>query len=66
MALLLWLLVLLDGGADPDARDSYDNTPLLLACETGSFNMSKLLVKYGASVGLQHAGGRGTALHQVH
>lgn len=56
--------VLLDAGAFPDARDSYDNTPLILACETGSQHTVKMLLDAGASVGL-HGGGRGTALHKA-
>jgi len=57
--------VLLKAGANPDARDSYDNSALLLACETGSYNIAKLLVEHDARVELQHAAGRGTAMHQV-
>jgi len=57
--------VLLESGANPDARDSYDNSALLLACETGSYNIAKLLVDSNASVELHHAAGRGTAMHQV-
>jgi len=57
--------VLLESGANPDARDSYDNSALLMACETGSYNIAKLLVDYNASVELHHAAGRGTAMHQV-
>jgi hypothetical protein len=57
--------VLLEAGINPDTRDSYDNTPLLLACETGNYDVAKLLVDNGANVGLYHAGGRGTALHHV-
>ena len=57
--------VLLEAGADPDARDYYDNSALLLACETGSYNIAKLLVESNASVELLHTAGRGTAMHQV-
>jgi len=57
--------VLLVSGANPDARDYYDNSALLLACETGSYNIAKLLVEYNASVELHHSAGRGTAMHQV-
>lgn len=56
--------VLLESGAFPDARDSYDNTPLILACETGSHQTVKMLLDAGASVEL-HGGGRGTALHKA-
>lgn len=56
--------VLLEAGACPDARDSYDNTPLILACETGSHHTVKMLLDAGASVEL-HGGGRGTALHKA-
>jgi len=57
--------VLLESGANPDARDCYDNSALLLACETGSYNIAKLLVNSNASVELHHTAGRGTAMHQV-
>ena len=57
--------VLLESGANPDSRDSYDNSALLMACETGSYNIAKLLVDCNASVELHHTAGRGTAMHQV-
>jgi len=57
--------VLLSSGANPDARDYYDNSALLLACETGSYNIAKLLVDSNASVEHNHPAGRGTAMHQV-
>jgi len=56
---------LLESGANPDARDSYDNWALLMACETGSYNIAKLLVEFNANVELHHTAGRGTAMHQV-
>ena len=56
--------ILLGYGARPDARDSYDNTPLILACETGSYSTVKMLLDMGASVDM-HGGGRGTALHKA-
>ncbi len=53
---------LLNAGACPNVKDGYDNTPLILACETGSAEMAGLLVEKGAVVDLRN-GGRGTALH---
>ena len=41
--------ILLCAGADPNARDQYDNSPLLLAAETGSYDITGLLLEGNAS-----------------
>ncbi|KAK3245580.1 hypothetical protein CYMTET_44856, partial [Cymbomonas tetramitiformis] len=40
---------LLEAGADPDCRDTDDNTPLQLAAIKGHADVIKLLLKYGAN-----------------
>ncbi|KAL9035066.1 MAG: hypothetical protein Q9214_006760, partial [Letrouitia sp. 1 TL-2023] len=42
--------LLLDAGADVEARDHYENTPLLLAVRHGLLNCAKLLIDAGANV----------------
>ena len=41
---------LIKNGADVNAKNNYNSTPLTIACESGNINMVKLLVKYGADV----------------
>lgn len=39
----------LANGADVNANDDYRNTPLMIACSIGSFEIVKLLIENGAS-----------------
>ena len=57
--------VMLDAGADPNTKDAYDNTPLLLAAEMGHETLVRLLLKRGARPQAHNTGGRGTALHHA-
>ena len=41
---------LIKNGADVNAKNNYNSTPLTIACESGNIKMVKLLVKYGADV----------------
>ena len=41
---------LIKNGADVNAKNNYNSTPLTIACESGNVKMVKLLVKYGADV----------------
>jgi ankyrin repeat protein len=53
---------LLSAGANPNTRDSHENAPLALACETGCFKIAEVLLRAGAIVDGRN-GSRGTALH---
>ena len=44
--------MLLAGGCDPNVRGLNELTPLLLASHYGYHDIVKLLLKYGADVGL--------------
>ncbi|HVI41954.1 MAG TPA: ankyrin repeat domain-containing protein [Anaerovoracaceae bacterium] len=44
--------LLLDSGAEVDAQNIYQSTPLILACCHGSIYSAKLLVEHGANVNL--------------
>lgn len=51
------LRLLLESGADPDARDSRGNTPAMIAAGIGRFDIVHELLRSGASVELKnHAG----------
>ena len=53
---------LLAGGVDPDSRDEFGNTVLIVACQNGLKNASKAAMRHGAD--LNAANDRGnTALH---
>ena len=41
---------LIKNGADVNAKNNYNSTPLTIACESGNIKMVKLLVKYGTDV----------------
>ena len=41
---------LIKNGADVNAKNNYNSTPLTIACESGNVKMVKLLVKYDADV----------------
>lgn len=56
--------VLLKAGANPNTRDSYDNPPLIMACETGMYYIASMLIDFGANVQLCN-GGRSTAMHNA-
>ena len=50
--------VLIDAGADIEARDASRNWPLLWACGSGSLDAVKLLVRAGAGVSVTDSEGR--------
>ena len=56
---------LLKAGANADSKDSYENTPLSMACEHGSTRMIKLLIEKGVDLEMRAGGTRGTALHKA-
>lgn len=56
------LTAALAGGACVDAQDSAGNTPLIVACQTGSLAVVQLLAAHGAALDLANARGN-TALH---
>ena len=37
-------------GIDPDCRDRFDNTPLIVACQNGAGRIAKLCLRHGADV----------------
>src|SRR3990172_2019173 len=53
------VMALLDGGADPDARDWQGLTPLLLAAQNGHRAVAELLIEKGAALELFAASGLG-------
>ena len=55
--------LLLEAGADPNARDDFNATPLLTACGTGGWECIDHLVKHGADVNAQDRDGA-SPLHQ--
>jgi ankyrin repeat protein len=55
---------LLEKGADPNARDENDNTPLHLAASWGHVGIVKLLLGHGANLNAQNKYGR-TPLHKA-
>jgi ankyrin repeat protein len=48
---------LLDAGADVNARDDYNNTPLIIASAYSDYDLVELLLKYHADVTLKSASG---------
>jgi ankyrin repeat protein len=56
--------LLLDKGAEIEAKDSRGQTLLLRAAENGHEAVVKLLLEYGAGVNAKH-GSRQTALHEA-
>ncbi len=59
-----WVKVLIDHGADPDARDKEDQTPLFYAALGNNVEIIDVLVENGASVNAQDSVGC-AALHYV-
>jgi ankyrin repeat protein len=55
---------MLEKGADPNARDEYDNTLLHLAASWGHVGIVKLLLGHGANLNAQNKYGR-TPLHKA-
>jgi ankyrin repeat protein len=55
---------LLAAGADPNARDKFENTPLALAALNGSCEQMQLLLKHGADPNAVDKYGE-TALHRA-
>lgn len=43
--------LLIDKGADPDQRDSFENTPLVRAVSAGKRDIAEILIKGGADLG---------------
>ena len=54
--------MLLETGANPNTLDSHENSPLVVACETGNRKIAEILLDHGADVNLRN-GPNGTALH---
>ncbi|XP_038151942.1 26S proteasome non-ATPase regulatory subunit 10-like [Cyprinodon tularosa] len=55
-------LLLLENGADPNATDKLDSTPLHRASAKGNYRLIQLLIKQSASTNIQDSQGN-TALH---
>ncbi|KAG2464607.1 PSD10 ATPase, partial [Polypterus senegalus] len=55
-------LMLLENGADPNATDKFESTPLHRAAAKGNFRLIQLLLKHGASTNIQDSEGN-TPLH---
>lgn len=49
-------------GIDPDCRDKFDNTPLIVACQNGAGRIAKLCLRHGADVNAVNRK-RNSALH---
>ena len=49
-------------GIDPDCRDRFDNTPLIVACQNGAGRIAKLCLRHGADVNAVNRK-RNSALH---
>ena len=49
-------------GIDPDCRDRFDNTPLVVACQNGAGRIAKLCLRHGADVNAVNRK-RNSALH---
>jgi hypothetical protein len=49
-------------GIDPDCRDRFDNTPLIVACQNGAGRIAKLCLRHGADVDAVNRK-RNSALH---
>ena len=56
---------LLNRGADPNAVDYGDITPLHIAAEVGHFEITKILLKHGAKVNAETLISRFTPLHKA-
>jgi len=56
-------MLLLEAGADPNARQSDGNTPLHLACLKGDLDFVELLIQYGADINIQNTVAGKTPLH---
>lgn len=50
-------VMLLDNGADPDATDHFESTPLHRAAAKGNLKMVQILLNYKASVNIQDSEG---------
>ena len=53
---------LLGDGADPDSRDEFGNTILIIACQNGLKNMCKAAMRFGADLNAQNDAGN-ASLH---
>jgi hypothetical protein len=56
-------MLLLEAGADPNARQSDGNTPLHLVCLKGNLDFVELLIQYGADINMQNTVAGKTPLH---
>ena len=56
---------MLNRGADPNAVDYGDITPLHIAAEVGHFEITKILLKHGAKVNAETLISRFTPLHKA-
>lgn len=50
-------VMLLENGADPDATDHFESTPLHRAAAKGNLKMIQILLRYNASVNMQDSEG---------
>lgn len=50
-------LLLLENGADPNATDKLESTPLHRACAKGNYRLIQLLLKQSASTNIQDSQG---------
>jgi ankyrin repeat protein len=57
------LRALLTAGTDPNARNEFGRTPLMLAVELGYADVATSLLAHGADVHARETDGNGTALH---
>lgn len=49
--------MLLENGADPDATDHFESTPLHRAAAKGNLKMIQILLRHNASVNIQDSEG---------
>lgn len=50
-------IMLLENGADPDATDHFESTPLHRAAAKGNLKMIQILLRHNASVNIQDSEG---------
>ncbi len=57
---------MLRNGADVNARNNFDETPLHFACKRGDPQLVHMLIKHGADVHATDRAGKGAILHTAH